>query len=154
MVQASKPSSLWTMKNRTSGQSLASHAKLKKVHSNETRRFANDCESQEKTFYSTITSQTNRSAETNNLANHLKRRWQHDDKIPKLTGIGGFRLSDKTSTQSDNATGVWQNTRLLLQAFKDEDRQRGPKEDRGTLGKTRALGWGIPMQFWASLRSW
>jgi len=25
-------------------------------------------------------------------------------------------------------------------------------EDRGTLGKNRGLGWGIPMQFWASLR--
>jgi len=24
--------------------------------------------------------------------------------------------------------------------------------DRVILGKTRALGWGIPMQFWASLR--
>jgi len=25
-------------------------------------------------------------------------------------------------------------------------------EDRGTLGKNRGLGWGLPMQFWASLR--
>jgi len=56
----------------------------------------------------------------------------------------------------------------LLQAFKDEDRQRGPRKHRGTLGKTRGPGvvnsyaifgkdkgpgWGNPMQFWASLRS-
>jgi len=26
-------------------------------------------------------------------------------------------------------------------------------EDRGTLGENRGLRWGIPMQFWASLRS-
>jgi len=26
--------------------------------------------------------------------------------IPKLTGIEEFQLSDKTSTQADNATGV------------------------------------------------
>jgi len=66
--------------------------------------------------------------------------------IPKLTGIGGLRLLDKTSIQAYNATGIWQNTKLLLQAFKDEDRQRDPKKHRGTLG------WGIPMQFCASLR--
>jgi len=38
--------------------------------------------------------------------------------------------------------GVWQNAKLLLQAFKDEDRQRGPRKHRGTLGKTRGLGVG------------
>jgi len=34
------------------------------------------------------------------------------DKIPLLTGIGGFRLSDKISTQTDNATGRgnWRQT--------------------------------------------
>jgi len=48
MAQASKPSRLLTMKNHASGQSLASHAQFKKVHSIETRHFANDCESQEK----------------------------------------------------------------------------------------------------------
>jgi len=48
MAKVSKPSRLLIMKNNASGQSLALHAKLKKVHSNETRRFANDCESLEK----------------------------------------------------------------------------------------------------------
>ena len=38
--------------------------------------------------------------------------------------------------------GIWQNTKLLLQAFKDEDRQRGPRKHRGTLGKTRGPGVG------------
>ena len=38
--------------------------------------------------------------------------------------------------------GVWQNTKLLLQAFKDEDRQRGPRKHSGTLGKTRGPGVG------------
>jgi len=89
--------------------------------------------------------------------------------IPKLTGIEEFRLSDKTSTQANNATrGLAKKTKLLLQAFEDEDRQRSPRKQRGTLGKTRGpgvgnsyaifgkdkgLGWGIPMQFWASLSS-
>ena len=38
--------------------------------------------------------------------------------------------------------GIWQNTKLLLQAFKDEDRQRGPRKHRGTLEKTRGPGVG------------
>jgi len=32
--------------------------------------------------------------------------------IPKLTGIEEFRLSDKTSTQADNATGGLANKTL------------------------------------------
>jgi len=69
----------------------------------------------------------------------------------------------QTSTQADNAIEGPTKYKLLLTAFKDEDRQRGPRKHRGALwwgipmlflGKTRALGWGIPIQFWASLRSW
>jgi len=87
-----------------------------------------------------ITSQTKQSAEMNNLANHLKRRQQHDGKIPKLTGIGGFRLLDKTSTQAYNATGGLAKYKLLLTAFRDEERQRGPREGREVLGKTGGPG--------------
>ena len=71
--------------------------------------------------------------------------------------------------------GVWQNTKLLLQDFKDEDRQRGPRESRGAQGNTRgpgvgnsyaifgktdgpwerigAWGWEFLCNFWALLRS-
>jgi len=48
MAQTWKASRPLIMKNRASGQSLAWHAKLKKVYSNETRRFSKDCESQAK----------------------------------------------------------------------------------------------------------
>ena len=41
-------------------------------------------------------------------------------------GIGGFRLSDKTSTQTDNATGG--------QTEGPKERQRDPGEDKGPWG--------------------
>ena len=43
-------------------------------------------------------------------------------KIPKLVGIGGFRLLDKILTQADNATGGL------------------AKEGKGKLGQTEVLG--------------
>jgi len=82
------------------------------------------------------------------LANHLKRRQQHDGKIPKLTGIGGFRLSDKTSTQADNATRGLAKYKTLssrLSRMRTDREAQGNTE--GPLERQGALGWGIPMLF-------
>jgi len=66
--------------------------------------------------HSLTTEQVNKIPLSANDNKHIIR----SNKIPLLTGIGRFRLSDKTLTQTDNATGRG-----------TEDRQRSSREDTG-----------------------
>jgi len=82
--------------------------------------------------------------------------------------LDGFNFRTKTSTQADNATEGPTKYKLFITAFKDEDRQRDPRETEGPwerhgalrwgipmlfVGRQGPWRWGIPMQFWALLRS-
>jgi len=104
MAQASKRHAFWQWKTAHRGKAWLCTQSLRKCI--QTKQSASGTTvNHKKKLYSMITSQTKQSAEMNNLANYLTRWRQHDGKITNLTGIGEFRLSDKTSTQANNATG-------------------------------------------------
>jgi len=58
-----------------------------------------------------------------------------------VADIGGFQLSDKTSTQTDNATGGLAKGGELGDRQRCWETQRDPGEDKVPWG------WGIPMLF-------
>ena len=80
---------------------------------------------------------------------------EQDNKIALSAEDDERIILDRISTFAHGFQG-WGQTERPKETQRDPGKDTGPwgGEFLCNFGKTRALGWGIPMQFWASLRSW